>query len=117
MTYEFKAWRNGDWAPKGFPGSYVLIHNGKQVGAMAGSIFDVMKIDTNPKHQGHGTQFVKLIIEEARKKEQEYHFGKQWITFLGVIGDSKDDRTVLEHILKDKFGFECIGNESWRLKL
>ena len=117
MVYEFREWRQGDWSPRNFQGTWVLIYDGEQVGAMAGAIFDVQGIAVKPKGQKHGTEFVRQIIDKAREIEGKYKFGTKWIKFEGVIGDSVKDRQALEHILRDKFGFEQVDKETWRLKL
>ena len=116
--YVLRDWEEGDWTPKGFPGSYTLVFDGEQVGAIGGAIFDIQRIDVNPKRCGHGTHFIKLMIEVARRrKSQGYNVGQKWIMVRGVKGDTPEDKAALEHILKDKLGFEDVGEGTWRLLL
>ena len=116
--YVLRNWAEGDSSPKGFPGSYTLDFDGQQVGAIAGSIFAIQRIDINPKRRGHGTHFIKLMIEVAReRKSQGHNVGQKWFMVLGVEGDTPEDKKALEHILKDKFGFVCTDEGTWLLPL
>lgn len=112
MKYTLRDWnRESDWTPKMFTyASYTLEHDGKQVGAIAGPINDVIGFLTKPKGEGHGTQFLKMLINEAKSQ------GKKNFQVTDVIGETEEDRKILEHILKE-LGFKLVDKEKriWQL--
>jgi len=108
--YVLRDWKNGDCKPNNFPGAFSLDYKGKQVGAVAGSINRVLRIDTNPEDRGHCQMFIKLMMEQA-KTELHTCFKME-----GVIGDTPDDYRKLIHILS-KLGFTQINDQTWCIKL
>ena len=117
-NYLLRVWQKEDWKPKSFTlGSYVLVYNETQVGVMAGPIWDIHRIDIEPKGQGHGTEFIKQVVEKAREAKRKGYINEEWLRVQSVQGDSPKDRAALEHILRDKFGFEREDDTTWRLAL
>ena len=51
--YTLKNYKGGDLSTKGVPHNYTLFYHGRQVGAIRGAIFDIQRIDVNPKGKGH----------------------------------------------------------------
>jgi len=95
-----------------------LLFDGKQVGAIGGSILEIQRIDVRPKRRGHGTNFIKLMIRVARERRKfVYNVNQKWIRVQGVADDTPEDKEALEHILRDMFGFEHEGEGTSRLLL
>jgi hypothetical protein len=86
--------------------SYVLDYEDKQVGSVTGSINHIIKIQTKPKHSGHGTVLFEMMIDEARRR------GETTFTVQDVIGDTEEDKKVMEHILV-KLDFEQKDEVIW----
>lgn len=107
-----KRLRKSDWTPERFShASHTLEYEGKQVGAIeAKGINDVIGMLTKPSNKGHGTQFLKMMIGEAKRQ------GKKNFIIRDVIGETKEDQEKLEHIL-EKLGFRLVDKEEriWEL--
>jgi L-amino acid N-acyltransferase YncA len=83
-----------------------------QVGAIAGPINDIIGILAKPSGKGHGSQFLKMLIIEARSQ------GKKNFIVRDVIGETEEDQIILEHIL-EKLGFNLVDKDmrTWNLIL
>jgi len=103
--YTLRYWEEGDGGPKNFHCTFVLDYENKQVGAIAGDIDDIWGIETRPQGKGHGTNFIKMMMKEAKCR------GKT----IFKVQDVKS--APLERILRDKLGFEQAGNKTWIKKL
>lgn len=118
MSYKYRSWREGDREPTHFHcGTRSLFYDEMQVGVTFGTPLRIMKIETFAKGQGHGQELIRRIVEEARELKRNGQTNEQYLVVIDVIGDSNPDKLALEHILRDKFGFEYEGNYNWRLLL
>jgi hypothetical protein len=76
MSYVLRQGIKGDkhatrWAgPKDVPPNYVLLYEGQQIGAMYISLSSIVQIEIFEPHteKGHGTKFVEMIEEEAKRQ-------------------------------------------------
>jgi len=106
--YTLRDWgRTEDWLPErcGYA-NYALDYRNKQVGAVAGSINHIYKIQTKPRGSGHGTEFIRMMMNEAKRQ------GYKLFTVQDAIGDTNADKEAMEHILI-KLGFKKKEGETW----
>jgi len=108
--YLLRDWEDGDWSPEGFKGAYTLEYDGEQVGAAEGSINRIYGIKTRPPQSGHCQKFIVLIMKQAMLESHTC------MIFESVIGDTSENKEIMEHIL-DKLGFTEIEEDTWCKKL
>ena len=107
--YILRRWKQGeDWPPeRSSGGTYALDYENKQVGAVFGSSINrIFMIQTNPKGKGHGTRFLQMLMEEARRQ------GRKEFRVDGVTGHTSEDEEVMKYILT-KLGFQQIDEDTW----
>lgn len=104
--YIFREGKAGDrcaagWAdPDDIP-ALVLEYKGKQVVAAHGSLCYIIVIQSFDQNRKHGTKFIELWEKYAKEN------GCEKIE-VDVVGNAK-----LEHILKDKRGFESTATDGY----